>query len=84
MSARHSDTCSVKGVPSARLMKRKAVITVEYEVEDYVGAKAQESRIRRAMVDLSPDFDRINIRFADRRPRNTPRAPAPGRSWPRD
>ncbi|MEG2312301.1 hypothetical protein [Brevundimonas sp.] len=84
MSTLRSDTRPDDRIASARLMKRKAVITVEYEVEDYVGAKAQESRIRRALVDLSPDFDRIDIRFADRRPRNTPRAPAPDRSWPRD
>jgi len=84
MSALRSDTSPNTGVTSARLMKRKAVITVEYEVEDYLVAKVKESRIRRALVDLSPDFDRIEIRFADRRPRHTPRAPAPDRSWPRD
>lgn len=84
MSALRSDARSDGGDDNARLMKRKAVITVEYEVEDYLGAKAQESRIRRALADLSPDFGRIDIRFADLRPRNTPRAPAPERSWPRD
>lgn len=84
MSALPSNVSPNEGVASARLIKRKAVITVEYEVEDYVGAKAQENRIRRALVDLSPDFDRIDIRFADRRPRYTPRAPAPDRHWPRD
>jgi len=84
MSTLRSDTNPDDGVARARLMKRKAVITVEYEVEDYVGAKAQESRIRRALVDLSPDFDRIDIRFADRRPRTMPRATAPNRSWPHD
>jgi hypothetical protein len=84
MSILRSEASPDNGVASARLMKRKAVITVEYEVEDYVGGKAQESRIRRALLDLSPDFDRIDIRFADRRPRQAPRAPAPERSWPRD
>ncbi|SJM55126.1 hypothetical protein FM111_04680 [Brevundimonas diminuta 3F5N] len=84
MSALRSDARPDNGAADVRLMKRKAVITVEYEVEDYLGAKAQESRIRRALADLSPDFDRIDIRFADRRPRSSPRAPAPKRSWPRD
>lgn len=66
------------------LMKRKAVITVEYEAEDYLKAMAREDAIRRVMAKLKADFDRIDVRFADRRPRHRPRAAPPLRTWPRD
>lgn len=66
------------------LMKRKAVITVEYEAEDFLKAVAREDEIRRVLAQLKSDFDRIDVRFADRRPRHRPRAAAPLRTWPRD
>lgn len=72
------------GAGEIRPMKRKAVITVEYEAEDYLKAVAREDEIRRALTDLRADFERIDIRFADRRPRQAPRAAAPTRTWPRD
>ena len=65
-------------------MKRKAVITVEYEAEDYLKAIAREDEIRRVLVELNAAFDRIDVRFGDRRPRLTSRAAAPSRPWPRD
>lgn len=65
-------------------MKRKAVITVEYEAEDYFKAMAREDEIRRILVELNAAFERIDIRFGDRRPRLTARAAAPTRPWPRD
>ncbi|WP_150131380.1 hypothetical protein [Caulobacter mirabilis] len=67
-----------------KLVKRKAFITVEYDAEDVYGARAQEGEIRRVLADLQPGFDRIAIRFADRRQRCAPRAAAPERIWPRD
>lgn len=73
-----------RGAAAIAPMKRKAVITVEYEAEDSLEAMAQEDEIRRVLTELKPDFDRIDIRFADRRPRHAPRAAAPSRCWPRD
>lgn len=64
-------------------MKRKAVIVVEYEAHDYYDARTQENEIRRALAELQAEFDRIDIRFGDRRPRVAPRAAAPIRCWPR-
>jgi len=64
-------------------MKRKAVITVEYEAEDYFKIRSREGQIRRALSALETDFERIEIRFADRRPRSAKRAAAPDRAWPR-
>jgi len=64
-------------------MKRKAVITVEFDADDYFSIQAQEKEIRRILSHLGPDFDRINIRFSDRRPRSYPRAAAPQACWPR-
>ncbi len=68
----------------ARLIKRKAVITVEYEALDNFDVRAQESEIRRVLSDLQPRFDRLDVRFQDRRPRSVPRAAAPDRIWTRD
>ncbi|PRB14577.1 MULTISPECIES: hypothetical protein [unclassified Brevundimonas] len=65
-------------------MKRKAVITIEYEAEDYLKAMAREKEIRRALVELNAVSDRIDVRFGDRRPRLISRAAAPSRPWPRD
>ena len=78
------DPHPVRGGGEFKPAKRKAVITVEYEAEDRLEALAQEGKIQRALADLAPDFDRIDIRFADRRPRVAPRAAAPTRTWPRD
>ena len=64
-------------------MKRQAIITVEYDAEDYLGVKAQEGVIRRVLAGLKPDFEHVDVRFADRRPRFTPRAAAPEKVWPR-
>lgn len=79
-----ADPAALKRHNDIPLMKRKAVITVEYEAEDYLKAVAREDAIRRAMAELKADFDRIDVRFADRRPRHKPRAAAPLRTWPRD
>ena len=54
-------------------MKRKAVILVEFEAEDYFNVQAL----------LPTEFARVDIRFIDRRPRLKPRARAPQRNWPR-
>lgn len=68
---------------AARPLRRKAVITVEFDAEDYFCAQAQEGEIRRILATLRPDFERIDIRFADRRPRLTSRAAPPQATWPR-
>ncbi len=73
-----------RGAGEIAPMKRKAVITVEYEAEDYLKAMAREDEIRRALGELNAAFDRIDVRFGDRRPRLTSRAAAPSRPWPRD
>lgn len=66
-----------------RPLRRKAVITVEFDAEDYFCAQAQEGEIRRLLSRLQADFKRIDIRFADRRPRLAPRAAPPQATWPR-
>jgi hypothetical protein len=73
-----------RGAGEITPMKRKAVITVEYEAEDYLKAVAREDEIRRVLAELNAAFDRIDVRFGDRRPRLTARAAAPIRPWPRD
>ncbi len=69
--------------PEPRPVRRKAVITVEFDAEDYFCAQAQEGEIRRVLLRLQADFKRIDIRFADRRPRLAPRAAPPQATWPR-
>lgn len=64
-------------------MKRKAIIMVEFEAEDYFIARAKEDQIRGVLALLPPEFAHVDVRFIDRRPRLTPRARAPQRSWPR-
>lgn len=64
-------------------MKRKAVIMVEFEAEDYFNAQAKEDQIRGVLALLPTEFAQVDVRFIDRRPRLTPRARAPQRSWPR-
>lgn len=63
-------------------MKRKAVITVEFEAEDYLVVQDREAEIRRALETLRSAFETVNVHFCDRRPRLRPRAPAPERYWP--
>ena len=69
--------------PEPRPLRRKALITVEFDAEDYFGARAQEEEIRRVLSGLQAEFKKIDIRFADRRPRLGPRAAPPQRTWPR-
>lgn len=78
-----ADRPTAKVRPEPRPLRRKAIITVEFDAEDYFDAQAQEEEIRRVLVRFRPEFERIDIRFADRRPRLTPRAPAPTGKWPR-
>ena len=78
-----SDRPAAKVRPEPRPLRRKAIITVEFDAKDYFCAQAQEEEIRRVFSRLRADFKRIDIRFADRRPRLRPRAAAPQATWPR-
>lgn len=78
-----SDRPAAKVRPEPHPLRRKAVITVEFDAEDYFCAQAQEGEIRRALSRLQADFKRTDIRFADRRPRLAPRAAPPQATWPR-
>lgn len=69
--------------PEAPPMKRKAVITVEFDAEDYFSAQTQEEKIRRILSRLQLDFEKVDVRFSDRRPRSAPRAAPPQATWPR-
>ena len=72
-----------KARPEPRPLRRKAVITVEFDAEDFFCSRAQEDEIRRALSRLQAEFKKIDIRFADRRPRSAPRAAPPQGTWPR-
>ena len=78
-----ADRPTAKARPEPRPLRRKAIIPVEFDAEDYLCAQTQEAEIRRLLSRLQADFKRIDIRFADRRPRLRPRAAAPQATWPR-
>lgn len=58
-------------------MKRKAVIILNFEVEDFVEAKAREGEIKRFVDGLRPEFSDIHLQLMERRPRTAKRAPTP-------
>lgn len=58
-------------------MKRKAVIVLNFEVEDCIEAKARESEIRRLVDSLRDTYGDVCLKVTERRPRLAKRAATP-------
>jgi hypothetical protein len=60
-------------------MIRQAVITLEFEAQDWIEAKAREREIKALVDSVREDFQDVKLRVIERRPRRAKRAPAPVR-----
>lgn len=58
-------------------MKRKAVIVLNFDVEDFIEARAREGEIKQFVERLRVAFDDVDLRVTDRRPRTAKRAVTP-------
>lgn len=58
-------------------MKRKAVITVGFECEDFLEVRVREAEIRRYVEGLREAFSEVDLRVTERRPRLAKRAETP-------
>ena len=58
-------------------MKRKAVITLDFECEDFLEVRVREAEIRRYVDGLRQAFTEVDLRVTERRPRLSKRAPTP-------
>ena len=61
----------------AKAVKRKAIITLDFECQDSLEARAREAEIRRYVEGLRESFADVNLRVTERRPRLTKRAATP-------
>lgn len=58
-------------------MKRKAIITLGFECEDFLEARAREAEIRCYVDGLREAFAEVDLRVTERRPRLSKRAETP-------
>lgn len=61
----------------AKAMKRKAIITLDFECQDFLEARVREAEIRRYVEGLRETFAAVDLRVTERRPRLSKRAETP-------
>lgn len=58
-------------------MKLRATISIEFEAQDVIEARAKKRQIEARLAALQADYNDMNMVVTERRPRTRPRAPAP-------